>query len=290
MKVQSHRILLSDIIKQRRKDLQKELELKPLNILRDEVESSNKSYLNSNDVSSVGKITNSLRQSLVHNEDVAVICEFKPASPSMGDISNSSLEDAMAVFEESGATAVSILTEEKYFKGSLDNIRSAYNITKLPIIKKDFIINAYQIYQAKMAGASAVLLMSGIYPDMVNGISLCRELELDPLVECKNREEILSVLDAGADILGINNRNFQNFKVDLKTTEKLARYVPQEALLISESGVKSPEDAIQLSKYGVDALLIGTSIMGAEGKLGMLNAATSIIEAVKGSRIVRNEG
>jgi indole-3-glycerol phosphate synthase len=290
MKVQSHRILLSDIIKQRRKDLQKELELKPLNILRDEVESSNKSYLNSNDVSSVGKITNSLRQSLVHNEDVAVICEFKPASPSMGDISNSSLEDAMVVFEESGATAVSILTEEKYFKGSLDNIRSAYNITKLPIIRKDFIINAYQIYQAKMAGASAVLLMSGIYPDMVNGISLCRELELDPLVECKNREEILSALDAGADILGINNRNFQNFKVDLKTTEKLARYVPQEALLISESGVKSPEDAIQLSKYGVDALLIGTSIMGAEGKLGMLNAATSIIEAVKGSRIVRNEG
>lgn len=290
MKVQSHRILLSDIIKQKRKDLQKELELKPLNILRDEVESSNKSYLNSNDVSSVGKITNSLRQSLVHNEDVAVICEFKPASPSMGDISNSSLEDAMAVFEESGATAVSILTEEKYFKGSLDNIRSAYNITKLPIIRKDFIINAYQIYQAKMAGASAVLLMSGIYPDMVNGISLCRELELDPLVECKNREEILSALDAGADILGINNRNFQNFKVDLKTTEKLARYVPQEALLISESGVKSPEDAIQLSKYGVDALLIGTSIMGAEGKLGMLNAATSIIEAVKGSRIVRNEG
>jgi len=290
MKVQSHRILLSDIIKQKRKDLQKELELKPLNILRDEVESSNKSYLNSNDVSSVGKITNSLRQSLVHNEDVAVICEFKPASPSMGDISNSSLEDAMVVFEESGATAVSILTEEKYFKGSLDNIRSAYNITKLPIIKKDFIINAYQIYQAKMAGASAVLLMSGIYPDMVNGISLCRELELDPLVECKNREEILSALDAGADILGINNRNFQNFKVDLKTTEKLARYVPQEALLISESGVKSPEDAIQLSKYGVDALLIGTSIMGAEGKLGMLNAATSIIEAVKGSRIVRNEG
>lgn len=290
MKVQSHRILLSDIIKQRRKDLQKELELKPLNILRDEVESSNKSYLNSNDVSSVGKITNTLRQSLVHNEDVAVICEFKPASPSMGDISNSSLEDAMVVFEESGATAVSILTEEKYFKGSLDNIRSAYNITKLPIIRKDFIINAYQIYQAKMAGASAVLLMSGIYPDMVNGISLCRELELDPLVECKNREEILSALDAGADILGINNRNFQNFKVDLKTTEKLARYVPQEALLISESGVKSPEDAIQLSKYGVDALLIGTSIMGAEGKLGMLNAATSIIEAVKGSRIVRNEG
>jgi indole-3-glycerol phosphate synthase len=141
-----------------------------------------------------------------------------------------------------------------------------------------------------MAGANGVLLMSGIYPDMAGGISLCRELEMDPLVECRNRDDISSALDAGADILGINNRNFQNFEVDLKTTEKLARYVPQEALLVSESGIKSPEDAIRLSQYGVDALLVGTSIMGVDGKLGMLKAATSIIDAVKGLRIVRNEG
>jgi indole-3-glycerol phosphate synthase len=289
MKVQNNRILLSDIIKQKRKDLQKELELKPLKTLREEVE-SNKYYPDSKTKSHVGKVTNSLRQALDHKEDVAVICEFKPASPSMGDISSSSLEDALAVFEKSGALAVSILTEEKYFKGSLDNLRCANNITKLPIIRKDFIISDYQIYQAKMAGANGVLLMSGIYPDMAGGISLCRELELDPLVECRNREDIFSSLDAGADILGINNRNFQNFEVDLKTTEKLARYAPQEALLVSESGIKSPEDAIRLSQYGVDALLVGTSIMGVDGKLGMLNAATSIIDAVKGLRIVRNEG
>jgi len=289
MKVQNNRILLSDIIKQKRKDLQKELELKPLKTLREEVE-SNKYCPDSKTKSHVGKVTNSLRQALVHKEDVAVICEFKPASPSMGDISSSSLEDALAVFEKSGASAVSILTEEKYFKGSLDNLRCAKNITKLPIIRKDFIIDDYQIYQAKMAGANGVLLMSGIYPDMAGGISLCRELELDPLVECRNREDISSSLDAGADILGINNRNFQNFEVDLKTTEKLARYVPQEALLVSESGIKSPEDAIRLSQHGVDALLVGTSIMGVDGKLGMLKAATSIINAVKGLRIVRNEG
>ncbi len=290
MKVQNNPIFLSDIIKQRRKDLHKEIELKPLKILLDELESSNKSNINSNVRSYVGEITKSFKQVLDNGEDVAVICEFKPASPSMGDISGSNLEDAVNVFEESGASAISILTEESYFKGSLANIKSACSLTELPIIRKDFIINDYQIYQAKLAGANAVLLMSGIYPDIVDGIALSKELGLDPVVECRNRDEISSALKAGADIIGINNRNFQNFKIELKTTEKLAEYVPHEIILISESGVKSPEDALYLSKFGVDALLIGTSIMSAEGKSGMLNAATSIIDAVKGSRIVRHEG
>jgi len=289
MKVQNNRLLLSDIIEQRRKDLKKEIELTPLNILKEEAESSHKSP-NSVSRSSVKETTNIFRQALDNREDVAVIYEFKPASPSMGDISSSSLEDALEVFEESGASAVSILTEQRYFKGSLDNIRLACNLTQLPIIRKDFIIDDYQIYQAKLAGASSVLLMSGIYPDMGEGISLCKELKLDPVVECRNRDEIHSALNAGADIVGINNRNFQNFKIDLKTTEKLAGYVPQEVLLISESGVRGPEDAVQLSKFGVDALLIGTSIMSVKGKLGMINAATSIIDAVKGLRVVRDEG
>ena len=289
MKVQNNRLLLSDIIEQRRKDLKKEIELTPLNILKEEAESSHKSP-NSVSRSSVKETTNIFRQALDNREDVAVIYEFKPASPSMGDISSSSLEDALEVFEESGASAVSILTEQRYFKGSLDNIRLACNLTQLPIIRKDFIIDDYQIYQAKLAGASSVLLMSGIYPDMGEGISLCKELKLDPVVECRNRDEIHSALNAGADIVGINNRNFQNFKIDLKTTEKLAGYVPQEVLLISESGVRGPEDAVQLSKFGVDALLIGTLIMSVKGKLGMINAATSIIDAVKGLRVVRDEG
>lgn len=289
MKVQSNRIQLSDIIKQRRTDLQREMELKPFNVLKDEIEASKRSYAKSNDMLT-GKgmdKTKSFMQSINHDEDVGVICEFKSASPSLGDISDSSLEDALNVFEGSGASAVSILTETRYFKGSLNNLRSAFNITKLPIIRKDFIINEYQIYQAKMAGASAVLLMNKIYPDLNKGISLCRELKLDPLVECRSRDEISNALKAGADILGINNRNFQDFKVDLKTTEKLAEYVPPEVLLVSESGVQGPEDAKQLSKSGVDALLIGTSIMGAQRKEGMLKVATSIIKALKGSRIVR---
>jgi indole-3-glycerol phosphate synthase len=288
MNTQNNRIQFEDIIKYRRQDLQREMELKPLNILKDEIESYRLSK-NTNPDSNTQADVKDLKQSLDQGNDVAVICEFKPASPSMGDISNSNLENALEIFEKSGASAVSILTENRHFKGSLDNLRSAYNLTKLPIIRKDFLINEYQIYQAKIEGASSVLLMNNIYPDLEEGITICRELDMNPLVECKNKEEISHSLKVGADIIGINNRNFDDFNVNLKTTAKLAKYVPSDVILVSESGIKGPEDANYLSSFGVDALLIGTSIMGVKGYDGMLNAATNIISSVKGSRIVRNE-
>lgn len=288
MNTQNNRVQFEDIIKYRRQDLQREMELKPLNILKDEIESYRLSK-NTNPDSNTQTDVKDLKQSLDQGNDVAVICEFKPASPSIGDISNSNLENALEIFEKSGASAVSILTENRHFKGSLDNLRSAYNLTKLPIIRKDFLINEYQIYQAKIEGASSVLLMNNIYPDLEKGISICRELDMNPLVECKNKEEIFHSLKVGADIIGINNRNFDDFNVNLKTTAKLAKYVPSDVILVSESGIKGPKDANYLSSFGVDALLIGTSIMGVKGYDGMLNAATNIISSVKGSRIVRNE-
>ncbi len=282
--MKENKVLLSDIIQNRRKDLQREMEIKPLNILKDEIESSKKDSTNSN---MNGNFSTSFKKALDQNDDVAVICEYKPASPSMGDISNIKIEDAIKAFEQSGASAISILTEEKYFKGSMKNLKSAGTLTDIPLIRKDFIVNEYQIYQAKNVGASAVLLMNGIYPDLEEGISTCNELEIDALVECRNREDVSRALNSGAEILGINNRNLENFEVELKTTEKLAEYVPSEILLVSESGVGSKDDAIQLSEYGVDALLIGTSIMGSDGYNGMLKTATNIIKAVKGKRIVR---
>ena len=172
MKVQKKRVQLSDIIKHRRKDLHREMELTPLDILKDEIESSKKeSDINRN---------NSLnfKKALDKDDDVAVICEYKPASPSMGDISNIKLEDALKAFEQSGASAISILTEERYFKGSMENLRSAHILTEIPTLRKDFIVNEYQIYQAKNAGANAVLLMSGIYPNLEQGISICNELQI----------------------------------------------------------------------------------------------------------------
>lgn len=280
MNIQENKVYLSDIIKHRRNDLPREMELKPIDILKNEIESSKKdSNMNNNSIS--------FKKALDQGDDVAVICEYKPASPSQGDISNIKIEDAIKAFEKSGASAISILTEERYFKGSLENLKSAHNLTNIPLIRKDFIINEYQIYQAKNAGANAILLMNGIYPDLEDGISLCNELEIDPLIECRNRDDITRALNAGAEILGINNRNLENFEVDLKTTEKLAGYVPPEILLVSESGVRSKDDALQLSKYGVDALLIGTSIMGSDGYNGILKTATNIINAVNGERVVR---
>lgn len=285
MKAQNNQIQLSDIIRGVRQNLHREMEFKPLKILQEEV--NNNVGMSDKGISGNESKTKSLKDSLIHDEDVALICEYKPASPSLGDISDMNIDDALNIFEESGASAISILTESNYFKGSLHNLRSASKMVKLPIIRKDFIIHEYQIYQAKMAGANGVLLISGVYPDIGTGISLCKDYKMDALVECRNREDIVEALKIGADIIGINNRNFQNFKINTQTTVKLAKHVPPEIILISESGIKGPEDANNLSKCGVDALLVGTSIMGAEGKQNMLIAAKNIIEAIKGSRIVR---
>lgn len=285
MKAKNYQIQLSDIILGVKQNLQREMEFKPLKILQEEID--NYPLMLEKGISGDNCKTKSLKNSLLHEEDVSVIYEYKPASPSMGDISDLNINEALNIFEESGASAISILTESKYFKGSLDNLRVASKLVKLPIIRKDFIIHEYQIYQAKLAGANGVLLISGVYPDIGKGISLCKDLKMDALVECRNREDIGEALKVGADIIGINNRNFQNFKINIQTTEKLAKYVPPEIILISESGIKGPEDANNLSKCGVDALLVGSSVMGVEGKQNMLNAAKNIIKAVKGARIVR---
>ncbi len=277
MLAQDNRIKLSDIINQKKRDIAKLTELKPLKTLKEEIETFNIHH---------NKQTN-FRTALDNNNDVGIIYEYKPASPSKGDISNITLSDALDVYVKSGAAAVSVLTEEKFFKGKLQNIVSASKLTRLPILMKDFVLDEYQIYQAKNVGASAVLLMSGIYPDIAKGISLCRDLELDVLVECKNRNDIKSALESGADIVGINNRNFQDFTVDLKTTENLAKYVPPEVILVSESGIQGPEDVEYLSKYGVDAFLIGSAVMGSSNKISMLNAAKNIVETAKGARVVR---
>ena len=169
--------------------------------------------------------------------------------------------DVVPLFEKGGASAVSVLTEESFFKSNIDNLKLACRISKLPLLRKDFILDPYQIYEARAYGASAVLLMADIYPDLREGIELCNYLDMDALVECKNREEIEMAIKAGAEIIGINNRDFNDFTIDLRRTEKLARLVPSNITLVSESGVQTAEDVEFLSRLGADALLVGTSIM-----------------------------
>ena len=294
-------IQIQDILNQRRKDLQKTMEIKPFKDLKIQVEDiieeskvfaknnrSNPQNLKTKNLKTKNpKNSEIFKDSITHEENVCVICEYKPASPSMGDISSAPIKDALEVFEESGASAVSILTEENFFKGSLNNLKSALKITELPLLRKDFVLDEYQIYEAKLAGASAVLLISGVYPDLKSGIDLCNDLGIDALVECKNQVDIRGALKDGAQIIGINNRNFEDFTIDLKKTQKLAGYVPPEIVLVSESGVKTPNDAKLLASYGADAILIGTSIMGANSKLGMLEAVNGIINVLNGSKVER---
>ncbi|AUB61237.1 indole-3-glycerol phosphate synthase [Methanobacterium subterraneum] len=207
------------------------------------------------------KLRTDFRKSLNREEDVSIISEYKPASPSMGEISQLTVGDVVPLFEEGGASAVSVLTEESFFKSNIDNLKLACRITRLPLLRKDFILDPYQIYEARAYGASAVLLMADLYPDIREGIELCNYLDLDALVECKNQKEINMAIKSGAEIIGINNRDFNNFKIDLGRTEKLASLVPSDITQVSESGVQSPEDVKFLSKLGVDAILVGSSIM-----------------------------
>ncbi|MTK64265.1 MAG: indole-3-glycerol-phosphate synthase [Methanobacterium sp.] len=271
---------ISQILLKRRKTLEEQKKQVPLETLMDRLDSDKGN-------SKYNQPLKDFRESINHDEDVAVICEFKPASPSKGHISDSKIQDALEVFKKAGASAVSILTEENYFNGSMENIRIAQNIIELPILRKDFLMDEYQIYEAKLAGANAVLLMNDVYPDIKQGISLCRELELGYIVECKNMEDIEHSLAAGADVLGVNNRNFQNFNVYLNTTQNLSNIVPPEVVLVSESGVQGPEDAKKVAGYGADAILVGSAIMGTANTEDMYMAAKNIIESVKGLKVVR---
>nr|WP_319373324.1 indole-3-glycerol-phosphate synthase [uncultured Methanobacterium sp.] len=232
------------------------------------------------------KLRTDFKKSLIKEDDVSIICEYKPASPSLGKISQLTVGDVVPLFEEGGASAVSVLTEESYFKSNIDNLKLACRITRLPLLRKDFILDPYQIYEARAYGASAVLLMADIYPDLKEGIEICKYLDMYALVECKNPEEIEKAVKAGAEVIGINNRDFNDFKIDLGRTEKLASYVPSNITLVSESGVQSPEDVNFLSKLGVDALLVGSSIMKSSHILEKVN---SLVLAGKNSKTPRQK-
>ena len=240
-------IKFSQIIAARKKVLEREMKYRPLSELKENIQGT--------------KIRADFKKALVNNKDVSVICEYKPASPSKGDISNLMVEDVVPLYDKGGASAISVLTEETFFKSCIKNLRIASKVSKLPILRKDFIMDEYQIYEARSCGASAVLLMVDVYKDLRFGIDLCHYLEMDALVECKNREEIEMAKKAGAKIIGINNRSFKDFSIDFKRTEKLAKYIPENTILVSESGVKNGDDVKLLGNYGADAVLVGSSIM-----------------------------
>lgn len=202
---------------------------------------------------------------------ISIIGEFKKASPSHGKMDNKiELTDRIDQYNEA-VDAISCLTEEKHFLGSKEYFKQIRKITPLPMIRKDFIIDPYQIFEAKVIGADCILLIAAILSDRELKLfyELAYALGMDALVEVHDETEMMRAVGLDAKIIGVNNRNLKDFSIDLHTTEKLAGFVPKETVLVSESGVSTDEDVAFLKKAGVDALLIGTVFMEAKEPLAL---------------------
>lgn len=197
------------------------------------------------------------------------ICECKKASPSKGLIApDFPCLQIAAEYEAAGADCISVLTEPKWFLGSDEYLREIAEAVRIPCLRKDFTVDEYMIYEAKLLGASAVLLICSILSGEQIGeyIALCDELGLSALVEAHDESEVEAALHAGARIIGVNNRNLKDFTMDTENSRRLRRLIPTEVLFVSESGVRDAADVKRLREIGADAALIGETLMRAEDK------------------------
>lgn len=212
-------------------------------------------------------------QALTGSRGVSLIAEIKRASPSAGWI-RSQVDPAQLAraYARAGASAISVLTEEAFFKGSFSVLRQVRDTVTIPVLCKDFIIDPYQIYEARGYGADAVLLIAAVLDDDGLGecLQACERVGMDALVEAHTREETERAVAAGAWIIGINNRDLKTFRIDLSTTEALGRFIPEGRVRVSESGIRTREDVSRLEKAGADAVLVGTLLMESEDVEGKI--------------------
>lgn len=206
---------------------------------------------------------------------MSFICECKKASPSKGLIAPDFPYLSIAgAYAEAGADAISVLTEPKWFLGSDTFLREIAAQVQVPCLRKDFTVDAYMIYEAKLLGASAVLLIVSLLREeqLRTYMEVCDELGLSALVEAHEEEEVRTALRAGARVVGVNNRNLKDFSVDTENSRRLRELVPEDVIFVSESGVRDAEDIRRLSAMGADAVLIGETLMRAKDKKAMLAA------------------
>ncbi len=207
--------------------------------------------------------------SALRGERVQLIAEVKKASPSQGVIrSDFNPTEIAQTYATNGASAISVLTEARYFQGSLNHlrdIREALGDKRLPLLRKDFLCDPYQIYESRAYGADSLLLIVAILtPEKLEELSgLSHELGMDCLVEVHDEAELEIALNSGAQVIGINNRDLRTFTVDLTTTERLCPLITDDRIVVSESGIKNRDDMEKLRKWHVDAVLIGESLLSA---------------------------
>jgi indole-3-glycerol phosphate synthase len=205
---------------------------------------------------------------------ISFICECKKASPSKGVIAEAFDPVSIARdYEDAGASAISCLTEPYWFMGKNAYAREIAHTVNIPVLRKDFTVDEYMIYEAREMGASAILLICAILDDAELSAyrQLARELKLDVLTEAHDEREVMRALRSGADIVGVNNRNLRDFSVDVNNSLRLRKLVPDSVVFVSESGIRTPEDVAKLRENGTDAVLIGETLMRADDKKAMLD-------------------
>lgn len=218
-------------------------------------------------------VRSSFKKNLSRPHHMNLIAEIKKASPSRGILRGDFNPAKIAVtYQAGGASAISVLTDERFFEGRLEYIKMIKDSISLPVLRKDFIIDEYQIYESVAAGADAILLIADILSasELAGFYGLASSLGLDVLMEAHNEEDIQKILSTEASIIGINNRDLHSFRVDLGSTQKLIRLIPAHKIKISESGIKSYEDVMFLKSLGVNAVLIGEAFMEAEDIAGKM--------------------
>lgn len=212
-------------------------------------------------------------ENALKKDGISFICECKKASPSKGMIAEDfPYLDIAREYEKAGADCISVLTEPSRFLGSDEYLRQIASTVSVPCLRKDFTVDEYMLYEAKLLGAEAVLLICSILPEETihKYIEICDEMGISALVEAHDEKEIKSALSAGARIIGVNNRNLKDFSVDTENSRRMRELVPPEILFVSESGIQSAEDVRLVKESGADAVLIGETLMRAADKKAKL--------------------
>lgn len=211
----------------------------------------------------------------LEKKGISFICEVKKASPSKGIIAKEFEPVSIAMeYQEAGADAISVLTEPDYFMGDIRYLQKIHEKTDVPLLRKDFVIDEYMIYEAKLAGASVILLICALLDEkqLKYYMELCDALGLSALVEAHDRREIETAVRVGARVIGVNNRNLKDFTVDIHNGIRLRESVPKEILFVAESGIKTREDIEELEAGNVNAVLIGETLMRSPDKRNMLKS------------------
>ena len=209
----------------------------------------------------------SLYSALSHNRKLHLICELKKASPSEGILREEFEPKTLAQeFEAAGASAISVLTEKHYFKGNASFLKQIRPFTTIPLLRKDFIFDPYQVYETAALGADAFLVITMLFSneELKKLLVLARKLKLDTLIEIHTKEELDRALEAGGNIIGINNRDLKTLQIDHAVSENLIRFIPKEVVTVIESGIETREEIARFQALGANCFLVGTTLMKAK--------------------------